>query len=446
MCSFTLATGGYDNSIRFFDATNQTMIRTIQFCDQQVLRLAFSGDRPVSSDAPLYLIAGGSPSVAVYDVSSQHTSPTLFQVYQGHSEAITAVGFEPRHTAFVYSASEDGTLQTWLPQLAPMNVQQQHHYQHLSSPHAALHPLAAGATLEDGRPRFPSVPARMRNDGRNGPVPIHDAVYYPPTDLFFTADHAGRLGIWRHATALRTATLIPHPSKRNLQCLDLSSDYRLLVVANFDGLVFLYHVDNMLADPSSAVPVSSFRANSTYIPRVRLSVTISLLVCTTSSGVIKVFRLADVMGRGAPLRLPSHASSDEQSEESVTPIREFTGHPGWVWDAAFVEDRDDYLFTCSSNMQVMLWALNDIQSSIEYAGHEKGVVCLAVRERMSAGVAPEQFGPPQHAEHTIHPPNNANPLHRVTDDEVAVNPYHPNERAAHSAAPTADAPAAAPPT
>lgn len=432
-----LVTGGYDTSIRLFDATNQTLIRRIQFCDQQVLRVAFSSDSPVSHDAPLFLIAGGSPTVAVYDVTHSETSPTLFQVHQGHTEAITAVGFEPRHSAFAYSASEDGTLQTWKPQLS------HHHHQHVGL-QPMIHPMGNGINLFND-----CVPCTIRNTGNknkhnggitnmNNCVPIHDAIYYPPKNYFFTVDANGRFRVWNHCKGqvdVPLLSVVPHASKRNIQCIELSTDYTTVVMANFDGFVFLYQVEHILSaiqhnnashhhqqqqqqpplhNHSSGVvtepPTGStfpvvpivFRGNQQYIPRLRLSVSGALLVCTTSSGAIKLFRMADIVSHANHHQhYPHHHQNHEYYEHSeddqyatITPLREFTGQRGWIWDAAFVEDRDDYLFTCSSNMQVMLWSLNDLQNSTEYSGHNKGVVCLAVRERMSPDVPPEQFGPP----------------------------------------------------
>lgn len=437
MSSFTLVTGGYDNSIRFFDATNQTLKRTIQFCDQQILRLAFSSDSPVSHDAPLFLIAGGSPSVAVYDVTHANTNPTLFQVHQGHTEAITAVGFEPSHSAFVFSASEDGTLQTWFPQLSA----------HRPIPHAYMapdtipsivHPMAPGAYLPDGRMRYESVPATMQNcdDDSSCLVCIHDALYYPRKNYFFTVDYNGRFRVWDHVTSLALLTVVPHPSNRNLQCVALSTDYTTVVMANFDGFVFIYQVKHIISAISdrnrSPIPIS-FHANNRYIPRLRLSVSGAHLVCTTSSGAIKIFRMADITAHSSTsINSSTHDHNAPIGVESITPLREFTGQRGWIWDAAFVEDRDDYLFTCSSNMQVMLWSLNDLQNSSEYPGHVKGVVCLAVRERMSPDVRPEQFGPPppyEYGSETVSPPEGNVDINAYGNNESATQPMPPIENA-----------------
>lgn len=408
MSTFVLVTGGYDTSIRFFDATDHTSIRTIQFCDQQVLRLAFSGRGPVATGQPLYLAVAGSPSVRVYDVTTNDTSPSIFAVYGGHSEPVTAVGFEPFHTAFVYSASEDGTLQTWLPELG-----QHTHPHYLNNPNTP-HPMPTDSY------RFPSVPARMVNtaSGGIGSVAIHDAVYFPPSDMFFTADYNGRLRVWSHATSNLLSSHIPHPSRRNLQCLDLSSDFCTLVLANFDGFVFVYRVSHLLEYPDRAIPLT-FRANSSYIPRIRLSDSSNFLVCTSRSGAIKVFRMADVFAL-------SERSEANSPDCTITPHREFVGHPGWIFDVAFVEDREDYFFTCSSNTQVMLWNVNDLQQSNEFTGHEKAVVCIAVRERYDAIAYDE----PQLAQDPIpgpvdppstHPPNNVPLFSTASPENITGN-------------------------
>jgi len=54
--------------------------------------------------------AGGNPNVHVYDINSSDEKPIL--VYDGHSNNVTAVGFQ-RDLKWVYSSSEDGTIKIW---------------------------------------------------------------------------------------------------------------------------------------------------------------------------------------------------------------------------------------------------------------------------------------------------------------------------------------------
>lgn len=409
MTTFILATAGYDAVIRLFNAVDDTLVHNIMFSDPHVLRLAFSAPLPALKDPPLFLVAGGSPSVAVYDVSSPHVSPTLFHVYQGHSEAITAVGFEPLNTAFVFSASEDGTLQTWIPTLTPSPHPSAGAHRPVYYHRSAANPLAPNA------PRFSGVPATLLNykPDRDSPVAIHDAVYYPPSDLFFTADALGRLRVWRHRSCENDpmATVIPHRSRRNLQCLDISASYDVLVTANFDGVVFVFRVQQLLTPQAAAQAVPHmFSAHSGYVPRVKMSASASILACTTCAGITRVFRMQDILAAerdvldGSPGSQLTQRRGDGREASPVTtlaqvsrgkrkdgfptlqPLHELCGRRKWVWDASFVENRDDFLFTCSS-ISHTLWSLDDVRNSTEYAGHERDVLTLAVCQYMGSGYA-----------------------------------------------------------
>lgn len=403
-----VATGGYDTKVRLYDAAQRTLVRTVQFFDQQVVRLAFSGSGAVSSQSPLLLIVAGSTSVAVYDVSARQVTPKVLSVYHGHLDTVTAVGFEPKHSAFVFSASEDGTLHTWLPEMPP----------EARSPYPNLH------RRQFVQPPFPaisrnfSVPTKFINCKPDGTmVAIHDAVYYPPLDLFFTADYLGRMRIWDHRTRSLKSEHIPHPSKRNLQCIDLSADFSKIALANFDGILFIYNAHQLVhQNPNTHIKPLTIRANNAYIPRVKFNRAASLLVCTTKCGAIKVFRMADILSQTTanpdsspqsptnPDFSPREPSSPDFSpkafanldlssrtpdaihrkgKERMLPFRDFTGRSGWIWDATFIEDHEQFLITCSSTTQLMFWDLFNMQFSNEFTSITKVVTCLAAREVFS---------------------------------------------------------------
>lgn len=394
MSTFILAAGGYDPTVRLYDATTQSLIRTLPFPDQHVLRLAFSGKGPAAAGEPLYIIVGGAPTICVYDITTNDTSQNTFQPYTGHTEAVTAVGFEPKHSAFVYSASEDGTLHTWLPEYNHHPVAQGH----LSFPqyaipgvpgngvHSHMHAERPGTLGQNRLDGEPFVPAKFENRGPVGMVAIHGAIYYPDEDLFFTVDALGRVRAWDRKGDEKSprCEAIPHHSRRNLQCVELSADCTTLITANFDGLVFVYNVNELLDNPN-VTPVS-FRANSSYITRIRLSASGNLLACTTKSQSTKVFQISDVMSGNRTVD-----TNEQSQEETVTPRWDFAEHPGWVWDVSFVGELEDYLFTCSSNMRIMLWDLNNVRRSSQYKCHQKPIVCLAVKERWKPGITADHF-------------------------------------------------------
>jgi WD40 repeat protein len=136
MSTYILATGGYESTVRLFDAQNANMLRTIQFVDSQVLQLSFSGVGPAAAHEPLILAVAGCPRIALYDIQS--ASPSAFFVFEGHTLAVTAVGFEPStRPAFVFSASEDGNLLVWDPHI----VSDQLLLRHLELPNIPPHRL-----------------------------------------------------------------------------------------------------------------------------------------------------------------------------------------------------------------------------------------------------------------------------------------------------------------
>lgn len=217
---------------------------------------------------------------------------------------------------------------------------------------------------------------KFENWGPSCLVAIHDATNYPPKDLFFTVDTLGRLRIWDHGLKKLRAEVIPHRSRRSINCLELSSDHGWLVMANFDGLLFVYDVKKILSDPITVKPLS-FRASSSYITRVRLSVSMTLLVCSTKQDGVKVYRMTDVMTYSVPQTSIRHLL-----DEAVTPRREYT-RSGWVSDVAFVANSDKYLFTSSSNKEVILWNLDDPKFTSTYRDLEWAAVTLAVKERIA---------------------------------------------------------------
>lgn len=413
-----VAAAGYESNVRLYDAAEGEYLRTIPFQDQHVIRLAFSGSGVATVDENLYLVIGGTPACLVVDVTNSTSSPSLYKPFTEHTEAVTAVGFEPQYNSFVWSSSEDGTLQVWLPEW------RQQMYSGISGYPVDAHWGGYGGTLGGGTKRLGEhqmhgeafEARRFENRGGResvGLVAIHDTVYFVPCDCFFTADAKGRIRLWsRTGDAQEPAReFIPHSSRRNIQCLELAPDNTLLLAANFDGLVFVYHIQKMLYSKEDAVPLS-FRANSSYITRLRLSNSGTYLACTTKSKSTKVFRMSHI--------LCSNQEADQNvlSDETVSPTFDFAEHPGWVWDVSFLGRNENFLFTCSSNMRIMAWDLNDVNQSSLFTSLQKPLVCLAVKERVKPEYG-DQYVIDTHANpllSTTGPPFRPTPTHQAPHD------------------------------
>ena len=80
-----LATGGFDQKIRFWDATSGNCSKIISFGDSQVNCMHVSMDKS-------FLVAGGNPFIHLYDVNSSEERSLLS--FDGHTSNVTSIGFQ----------------------------------------------------------------------------------------------------------------------------------------------------------------------------------------------------------------------------------------------------------------------------------------------------------------------------------------------------------------
>jgi target of rapamycin complex subunit LST8 len=100
-----LVTGGYDNCIRYWDATSGNCTRTTKFGDSQVNCLQITQDK-------ILLAAAGNPLINIYDINSSDDRPLVS--YEGFTSNVTTIGFQ-KDRRWLYACSEDGTLRVWDP-------------------------------------------------------------------------------------------------------------------------------------------------------------------------------------------------------------------------------------------------------------------------------------------------------------------------------------------
>ena len=99
-----LATGGYDNNIRFWEVATGIPYRTIQFTDSHLNRIKFSPDR-------LFLTAAGNPRVCLFDVASSNPNP--FYVCEGHKGNVLGIDFLAAGRNGIVTCSDDSTIKVW---------------------------------------------------------------------------------------------------------------------------------------------------------------------------------------------------------------------------------------------------------------------------------------------------------------------------------------------
>ena len=112
--SVILATAGYDHKIRFWEAPSGICSRTLRYPDSQVNCLEISPDKR-------FLAAGGNPHIRIFEVDTPNNNCIVN--CEGHTAAVTQLGFQAHGQRFMYSSSEDGTVKIFDLRSSPQRPQ-----------------------------------------------------------------------------------------------------------------------------------------------------------------------------------------------------------------------------------------------------------------------------------------------------------------------------------
>lgn len=133
-----LATGGYDHTIKLWQAHTGVCTRTAPHTDSQVNALEITPDKQL-------IAAAGYQHIRLYDVNSSNPNPVLN--YEGLSRNVTAVGFQ-EEGKWMFTGGEDCSARIW--DLRSRNLQCQRIFQ-VSAPVncVCLHPNQAELIVGD---------------------------------------------------------------------------------------------------------------------------------------------------------------------------------------------------------------------------------------------------------------------------------------------------------
>lgn len=98
-----LATGGYDHSIKFWQAHSGVCTRTVTHPESQVNALDITPDSQL-------LAAAGYQHIRMYEINSSNPNPTVN--YEGVQKNVTAVGFH-QDGHWMYTGGEDCSARIW---------------------------------------------------------------------------------------------------------------------------------------------------------------------------------------------------------------------------------------------------------------------------------------------------------------------------------------------
>lgn len=237
-----LATGGYDHTIRFWEALSGVCIRTIQYADSQINRMTISNDKR-------FLAVAGNPHLRLYDVQSSNTEPVA--TFEGHTGNVTSVSFEAAGRWLV-SSSEDGTIKIW-----------------------------------DAR-----APGIQRDYELK--TPVNEVLIHPNQGELVSADQSGGVRVWDLGENQCTSEFIPEEDVP-MQSVSMSAEGNFLVAANDKGNFYVWmnkqkeNVCKTEQPKQSFEPVQQVNAHGKYITKCLLSPDSRYLATCSADHTVKIW-------------------------------------------------------------------------------------------------------------------------------------------------------------
>ncbi|SCZ91477.1 BZ3500_MvSof-1268-A1-R1_Chr1-2g01435 [Microbotryum saponariae] len=244
--SVILVTGGYDNTIRFWEAWSGVCSRTLNHQEHQVNRLKISPDKR-------YLAAAGNGTVKLYDIATSAAGvgganvPPLITL-TGHSANVTSLAWHAEGKWLV-SGSEDGTVKIW-----------------------------------DVRTATP-----QRNYAHNAPV--NDLALHSNQGELISCDQNGAIKIWDLGADCCSHDLLPEEDVP-MRSVSIASDGSALVGGNHKGIVYVWTIQPGLAF-TSLQPKTKFQAHSRYLIKVLVSPDTKNLATCSADTTIKIWSPKD---------------------------------------------------------------------------------------------------------------------------------------------------------
>ncbi|KAF6001592.1 MTOR associated protein, LST8 [Cyanidiococcus yangmingshanensis] len=354
-----LATGGYDHTVRFWEAASGICFRTVQFPESHINRMVFSPDK-------LFLAVAANPRIVIFDAVNNISSPVL--AFDGHRSNVVSVGYEA-FGSWLYSGSEDGTICTW----DPRSGKRSHvFYNRVGVTGVVLHPYQRELISADSRGTVRTwdlIANRLNRELKpQDDVPINTMSMTPDGSLLAVCNHEGTCYVWEV-----TRPCSPFDADDEYADLERSRDTSPIPLTRSDS--DLTDLQNWAkspdrirrAEPSRVAPgnpvdfcpLTTWKAHSRYVLQSMFSPNGKMLAMALDSGFIRLWNVQRQVG------------------ETWMQERMLGRHQKWVWDLVF-SDNSEFLFSCSSDRRACLWDLSSGSVIRTYEGHKLAVTAIAV--------------------------------------------------------------------
>ncbi|KAI5698838.1 hypothetical protein M8J75_012584 [Diaphorina citri] len=325
MDSVILATGGYDHTIKLWQAASGICTRTMQHADSQVNALRITPDKQL-------LASAGYQHIRMYDFGSNNPNPVIN--CEGVSKNVVEVGFQ-EDGKWMFTGGEDCRARIW--------------------------DLRSRSTLQCTRIFQVSAPVTC--------VCLH-----PNQGELIVGDQSGVVHIWDLRTDHNEQLVPAGNNDSSIQSLHVDSQSQRLAAVNSLGTCYVWQLsDPSRADPNAAEVISETPPPSPSPPRCTKATPTHKMAAHRAYGLHCVF--------SPDCRLLATTSADQTARiwntEDFSLVRELgTANQRWVWDAAFTLD-SKFLLTASSDGVARLWNIETGEVDKEYSGHQKAITSLA---------------------------------------------------------------------
>ncbi|XP_062525777.1 target of rapamycin complex subunit lst8 isoform X2 [Bombyx mori] len=326
-----LVTGGYDHTIKLWQAHSGVCLRTMQHPDSQVNSLEIS---PTSMVA-----AAGFQHIRLYDLSSANPDPVT--TFEDISKNVSRVGFQKNGT-WMYTGGEDCTARIWDPRAAPRTRCQ----------------------------KIFQVQA-----------PVNAVMLHPDQSQIMVGDQSGIIHIWDLKTD-QNEQLIPE-AEASIQDIAIDPAGKMMAAVNNKGNCYVW---SLSGQPPHPVPKKHITAHSKYALRCKFSPDSTMLVTTSGDCSAKIWRTSD----WALLRELRRDTQRWVWDAAFTLDSRFlfTGktfsiswQPSQFFQSLKKPDNFILLFTGSSDSYARLWNIERGTLEREYCGHQKAITALAFKDQ-----------------------------------------------------------------
>lgn len=303
MSSVVLATGGYDHTVRFWEAPSGICFRSVQYPDSPVNRLEISPDKQ-------YLAAAGNPHIKLFEVATNNPQPAVS--LEGHKNNVTGIGFGA-DGRWLYSCSEDNSVRTW-----------------------------------DIR-----APGCQRSF--ECLAPVNTIALHPNETELISGDQSGSLRVWDLRANACSRELVPE-GEQAIRSVSITPDGRKVCAANNPGRCYIWRLPDGSA--TTFEPLHKLQAHDTYVLKCLFSPDGKLLATTSADHTIRLWRARDIQRVKTLSGHQRWVWDCAFSADSAYLVSASSDQTAKLWDLALGETIRNYT---SHNKALTCVALNDVE-------------------------------------------------------------------------------------